>query len=129
MRVSSGGDLTTGPVVARARAGDDAARRADVGALRDRLARLDQVSGTPRPAAVDPVCRAVRAALYEYVTGGLAPSRQRRLEAHLDACPPCTRAFVAVREESWALRDRGRGLAARGHEGGRHRRPRRRPRF
>lgn len=126
---SSGGYLTTGPVVARARAGDDAARRADVGTLREHLVRLGQAPATPPHPAVAPVCRAARAALYEYVTAGLAPSRQRRVEAHLDACPPCTRAFVAVREESWALRDRGRDLAARDHQGGKHRRSRRRRRF
>ncbi len=41
-----------------------------------------------------------------------------------DGCAGCTRAFIDVREVSWALRGLGRRLAADGHRGGRHRAPR-----
>lgn len=92
------------------------------------------LSGLTRPTGDDaaptrrmnrPECRATRAAMHDYVKGRLVPSRQRRVEAHLDRCAPCTRAFTDVREVSWTLRGLGRRLAAGSHRGGRHRAPRR----
>jgi hypothetical protein len=108
----------------------DAARRADVALLR---AALSGLTDPPRPAGGGtrahvthrPDCRATRAAMHDYVKGRLAPSRQRRVEHHLDRCSRCTRAFTDVREVSWWLRGLGRRLAADGHRGGRHRAPRR----
>ena len=71
-----------------------------------------------------PECRVNRAALHDYLHGRLAPSRRHRVELHLDGCAGCTRAFIDVREVSWALRGLGRRLVADGHRGGRHRAPR-----
>ncbi|MCP2266552.1 zf-HC2 domain-containing protein [Promicromonospora thailandica] len=84
------------------------ARRADVAALRAALADLPGTApaGPPpraRP-ATGPDCRRTRAALHDYVAGTLRPSRGRRVELHLDACDRCTRAFIDVREDSWAPR-------------------------
>ncbi|WP_454855057.1 zf-HC2 domain-containing protein [Promicromonospora soli] len=99
-----------------------AARRADVAVLRSALSVLaDDAVALPRTAH-QPECRATRAAMHDYVKARLVPSRQRRVEAHLDRCDPCTRAFIDVREVSWALRGLGRRLAADGRPGGRHRR-------
>ena len=72
----------------------------------------------------EPECRTTRAAMHDYLKGRLLPRRQRRLEVHMDGCGECTRAFIDVREVSWALRGLGRRLAADGHRGGRHRAPR-----
>ncbi|MFI6426796.1 zf-HC2 domain-containing protein [Promicromonospora sp. NPDC050880] len=108
----------------------DPARLAAVAALRAALSTLadgrrDDPAG-PGPVRTrsvpPPACRTTRAAMYDYVKGSLVPSRQRRVEAHLDGCGRCTRAFADVREESWALRGLGRRLAAHDHQGGRHRR-------
>jgi hypothetical protein len=101
----------------------DAARRAGVAALRSAL------SGPTDGAALArtihrPECRATRAAMHDYVKGRLVPSRQRRVEGHLDRCGECTRVFVDVREVSWELRGLGRRLVADDHRGGRHRAPR-----
>jgi hypothetical protein len=125
------GDADAGP---RADAGrrTDTARQAHVALLRSVLSGLPDESGlarsdVARPRTVNqPECRATRAAMYDYVKGRLVPSRQRRFEAHLDRCGHCTRAFIDVREVSWALRGVGRRLAAEGHRGGRHRRTARR---
>ena len=101
----------------------------------DRLPTPDGPSVAPAPLALaaagrslhEPECRTTRAALHDYLARRLLPSRRRRVEAHLDGCGECTRAFIDVRQASWALRDHGRRLAADGHRGGRHRRaPRRR---
>lgn len=108
----------------------DAARRADVALLR---AALSGLTGRPHPAdgvtrtrpTHRPECRTTRAAMHDYVKGRLTPGRRRRVEAHLDRCDPCTRAFTDVREVSWSLRGLGRRLAADGHRGGRHRAARR----
>lgn len=109
--------------------GLDAARQADVALLRSALSGLAGGAApsrlTHRPAQ-RPECRATRAAMHDYVTGRMTPSRQRRVEVHLDRCDPCTRAFTDVRQVSWALRGLGRRLAADGHRGGRHRRSMRR---
>lgn len=105
-----------------------AARQADVAILRSVLSALaDDAVAHPRTVH-QPECRATRAAMHDYVKARLVPSRQRRVEAHLDRCVPCTRAFIDVREVSWALRGLGRRLAADGHPGGRHRRTSRRSR-
>lgn len=116
----------------------DAARRADVGRLADVALLRSVLSGlagesglagddVARPRTLNqPACRATRAAMHDYVKGRLVPSRQRRIEAHLDRCSQCTRAFIDVREVSWALRGLGRRLAADDHRGGRHRRTSRR---
>lgn len=122
--ITTRGPRVTGP-------GTDAAPLADVAALRSALSALtgptgDDAARTRRTNR--PECRATRAAMHDYVTGRLVPSRQRRIEAHLDRCVPCTRAFIDVREVSWALRGLGRRLAADGHPGGRHRRVPRRSR-
>ena len=68
-----------------------------------------------------PECRSTRAALHDYLFGRLLPHRRRRLEKHLDGCAECIRAFIDVREESWALRELGQHLVTNGHRGGRHR--------
>lgn len=122
---------TGGPRITSPGVDIDAARRADVATLRSALSALTRPTGddTARPHRTNrPECRATRAAMHDYVKGHLAPSRQRRVEAHLDRCAPCTRAFADVREVSWALRGLGRRLAADGHPGGRHRRTSRRSR-
>lgn len=122
---------TGGPRITDPGVGSDAARRADVGTLRSVLSSLPALSSSSGLDSADvaptrrmnqPECRATRAAMHDYIKGYLVPSRQRRVETHLDRCPPCTRAFTDVREVSWALRGLGRRLAAGGHPGGRHRR-------
>lgn len=99
-----------------------------VAQLRSALTGLADAAHAPgRPAATRtrdarrPECRVARAALHDYLHGRLAPSRRHRVELHLDGCAGCTRAFIDVREVSWALRGLGRRLAADGHRGGRHR--------
>lgn len=106
----------------------DDARRAGVSELRSALAALGGPGGpavarpaTPARRVRRPECRATRAALHDYLQGRLVPSRRYRVEIHLDGCAECTRAFIDVREVSWALRGLGRRLAADGHRGGRHR--------
>jgi hypothetical protein len=123
---TTGGPRINGPGV-----DVDAARRADVATLRSALSALTRPTGDDarRTRRLNrPECRATRAAMHDYVKGRLAPSRQRRVEAHLDRCAPCTRAFIDVREVSWTLRGLGRHLAAGGRPGGRHRRASRRSR-
>jgi hypothetical protein len=51
-----------------------------------------------------PECRTTRAALHDYLHKRLVPGRRRRVEVHLDRCAECTRAFIDVREDSWARR-------------------------
>lgn len=126
--------ITAGSWSVRRYPGDDAARRADVAALRTALSGLSGSDGRAGSAGREhplspPACRTTRAALYDYVKGSLVPSRQRRVEHHLDRCGRCTRAFIDVRMESWALRGLGRRLAARDHQGGQHRRTARRTRY
>ncbi|MBL0886709.1 zf-HC2 domain-containing protein [Myceligenerans indicum] len=58
----------------------------------------------------EPECRTTRAAMHDYLKGRLLPRRSKRLEAHLDGCAECTRAFVDVREVSWMLRELGQHL-------------------
>ncbi|MFD2795781.1 zf-HC2 domain-containing protein [Promicromonospora vindobonensis] len=132
--------ISTGDLrAADRRTAQDADRRAGVSELRSALAGLGVAgpagltgaSGTPAITpgrALDrPLCRTTRAALHDYLTRSLLPSRRRRVEAHLDGCAECMRAFIDVRETSWALRGLGRRLATDGRHGGRHRRtPRRR---
>lgn len=126
MRVISSGDQHA---VDR-RAAQDRYRRDGVSTLRSALAGLadlDDASGraalAPGRGLHGPRCRATRAALHDYLARRLLPSRRRRVEAHLDRCAECTRAFIDVRETSWAIAGTGRRLATEGHRGGRHRRP------
>ncbi|WP_344400380.1 sigma-70 family RNA polymerase sigma factor, partial [Promicromonospora sukumoe] len=60
----------------------------------------------------EPECRATRAAMHDYLKDRLLPRRRGRVEAHMDGCAECTRAFVDVREVSWMLRDLGQHLVA-----------------
>jgi anti-sigma factor RsiW len=116
---------TGGPHVHGRRPDVDAARRADVAALRSALSGpTDGTARTRTRTSHRPECRATRAAMHDYVKGRLVPSRQRRVEGHLDRCGECTRVFIDVREVSWELRGVGRRLAAEDHRGGRHRAPR-----
>jgi hypothetical protein len=114
---------TDGPYVHGRRPDMDAARRADVAALRTALSGL--TDGATRVRTTQrPECRVTRAAMHDYVKGRLVPSRQRHVEGHLDRCGECTRVFIDVREVSWELRGLGRRLAAADHRGGSHRAPR-----
>ncbi|MFD6447591.1 zf-HC2 domain-containing protein [Promicromonospora sp. NPDC060204] len=60
----------------------------------------------------EPECRTTRAAMHDYLKERLLPRRRARVEAHMDGCAECTRAFVDVREVSWMLRDLGQHLVA-----------------
>ncbi|MGI5191010.1 zf-HC2 domain-containing protein [Promicromonospora sp. CA-289599] len=105
-----------------------AAQPTAVAQLRSALADLADSADVPRRSAATrtrdahrPECRVARAALHDYLHGRLAPSGRHRVELHLDDCAGCTRAFIDVREVSWALRGLGRRLVADDHRGGRHR--------
>ena len=76
-------------------------------------------------AASQPECRPTRAAMHDYLKGRLRPTKAHDLEAHMDTCAHCIRAFIDVRETSWILRCLSQELIARGHRGGRHRQTRR----
>lgn len=52
----------------------------------------------------EPECRSTRAAMHDYLTRRLPERRARRLEAHLDGCARCIRAFIDLREAAWARR-------------------------
>lgn len=97
----------------------DADDEADVSMLRFLLPDLP---GLPDPAAADAVpdaapagdggtheaeCRRTRAALHDYLNRNLQPRHQRRLETHLYGCDACIRAFIDIREVSWARRAAG----------------------
>ncbi|MFJ3406074.1 zf-HC2 domain-containing protein [Promicromonospora sp. NPDC090134] len=60
----------------------------------------------------EPECRTTRAAMHDYLKERLLPRRRARVEAHMDGCAECTRAFIDVREVSWMLRDLGQHLVA-----------------
>lgn len=55
-------------------------------------------------AVTGPECRSTRAAMHDYLGRHLPPRRVRRLELHLDSCAECIRAFIDLREASWARR-------------------------
>lgn len=55
-------------------------------------------------AVTGPECRSTRAAMHDYLDRHLPPRRARRLELHLDGCAECIRAFIDIREVSWARR-------------------------
>jgi hypothetical protein len=55
-------------------------------------------------AVTGPECRSTRAAMHDYLGRHLPPRRARRLELHLDGCADCIRAFIDIREVSWARR-------------------------
>src|SRR5690606_27960726 len=63
-------------------------------------------------AVAEPECRATRAAMHDYLKDRLLPRRRGRVEAHMDSCADCTRAFLDVREVSWMLRDLGQHVVA-----------------
>lgn len=72
-------------------------------------------------AGADGACQATQTALGDYVRHRVPAQRRRVLEEHLFGCQGCMRAFIDVREASWALRDAaplllagGFGLAAAG---------------
>ncbi|WP_129787156.1 zf-HC2 domain-containing protein [Promicromonospora panici] len=60
----------------------------------------------------EPECRTTRAAMHDYLKDRLLPRRRNRVEAHMDTCAECTRAFIDVREVSWMLRDYGQHVVA-----------------
>ena len=60
----------------------------------------------------EPECRTTRAAMHDYLKDRLLPRRRSRVEAHMDGCAECTRAFIDVREVSWMLRDFGQHVIA-----------------
>ncbi|MFD6142702.1 zf-HC2 domain-containing protein [Promicromonospora sp. NPDC060271] len=68
----------------------------------------DQVRAGASPraahAVTGPECRSTRAAMHDYLGRHLPPRRARRLELHLDGCAECIRAFIDIREVSWARR-------------------------
>lgn len=49
-------------------------------------------------------CRTTRAVMHDYLGRLLPARRERRFEAHMDACPACIRAFIDVRQASWVRR-------------------------
>jgi hypothetical protein len=49
-------------------------------------------------------CRRTRAGLHDYLNRNLQPRHQRRLETHLYGCEACIRAFIDIRQVSWARR-------------------------
>ncbi|WP_402469712.1 zf-HC2 domain-containing protein [Isoptericola aurantiacus] len=51
------------------------------------------------------VCMETRGTLHEYVRHELGGQRRQALEDHLFGCSGCMRAFIDVRQASWALRD------------------------
>ena len=52
-----------------------------------------------RPARVKPIaCRDVVEEITEYLDGALSAKEQRRIDAHLEQCPDCTRALAQWRE-------------------------------
>jgi hypothetical protein len=55
-------------------------------------------------AVIGPECRSTRAAMHDYLGRDLPSRRARSLELHLDGCAECIRAFIDIREASWARR-------------------------
>lgn len=55
-------------------------------------------------AVIGPECRSTRAAMHDYLGRDLPSRRARSLELHLDGCADCIRAFIDIREASWARR-------------------------
>ncbi|MEV0951503.1 zf-HC2 domain-containing protein [Promicromonospora sp. NPDC050249] len=55
-------------------------------------------------AVTGPECRSTRAAMHDYLGRALPPRRAQHLELHLDGCAECIRAFIDIREASWARR-------------------------
>jgi hypothetical protein len=85
------------------------AEAAGVGSARATLPGLRRGDVAAAPGAHvrgirEPECRSTRAALHDYLTRSLPPRRARRLEVHLDGCARCIRAFIDIREASWARR-------------------------
>lgn len=68
-----------------------------------------ELAGAAAPAAGvrgfnEPRCRSTRAAMHDYLARCLQPRRARRLEAHMDGCAGCIRAFIDIREAGWTRR-------------------------
>ncbi|WP_415803662.1 sigma factor-like helix-turn-helix DNA-binding protein, partial [Isoptericola cucumis] len=80
-------------------------------ALRRRLhhaeQRLAAAFADAHARACPPGCLDTRTSLREYVSHRLALRRRTVLEEHLFGCDGCMRAFIDVRQASWALRDAG----------------------
>lgn len=80
-------------------------------ALRRRLQHAEQrlaaALADAHARACPPGCVDTRTALREYLGHRLGPRRRTVLEEHLFGCDGCMRAFVDVRQASWALRDAG----------------------
>jgi hypothetical protein len=93
----------------------DAEDEADISMLRFLLPDLPGLAGLAVADAVpggagcihEAECRLTRAAMHDYVNRNLQPRRQRRLETHLYGCDDCIRAFIDIREVSWARRAAG----------------------
>ncbi|GAA1724977.1 hypothetical protein GCM10009809_20950 [Isoptericola hypogeus] len=73
--------------------------------LRRAERRLAAAFAAAHARACPPGCLEVRTALHEYAGHRLAPRRRTVLEEHLFGCDGCMRAFIDVRQASWALRD------------------------
>ncbi|MEU4362246.1 zf-HC2 domain-containing protein [Promicromonospora sp. NPDC023987] len=51
-----------------------------------------------------PACRSTRAAMHDYLGRRLPTWRQHGVEAHMDGCATCIRAFIDIREAAWMRR-------------------------
>lgn len=67
------------------------------------------------PGIAQPECRSTRAALSDYLNSRLTPNRKHHLEAHLDGCAECIRAFIDIREVAWRLHSLAQSLLTAGH--------------
>lgn len=74
-------------------------------ALRSAQPDRSASDGAPVPATVrrvnGPACRSTRAVMHDYLGRRLPTWRQHRVEAHMDACAACIRAFIDIREAAW----------------------------
>lgn len=79
-----------------------------IAALRSALPDLHVSDGASTRADIrrvnEPECRSTRAAMHDYINRHLPAWRQHRLEAHMDDCAACTRAFIDIREAAWTRR-------------------------
>ena len=51
-----------------------------------------------------------------YLNSRLAPQRKQHLEAHMDGCAKCIRAFIDLREANWRLRRLAQSLVTADRE-------------
>ena len=86
----------------------DAEGRDHIAAFRSARPGHSVSDGASASAAVrgvnGPACRSTRAAMHDYLSRRLPTRRQHRLEAHLDGCAACIRAFIDLREADWTRR-------------------------